>query len=277
MSEVGELLTINDDERVRVIALDRPEALNAFNEDLYDATAEALIEAGAAPDVAVVVLTGRGRAFSAGTDVVEMAARTRDPNGFREGKHGFRGLIDELAGFPKPLLCAVNGLALGIGVTILGYAELVFMSTEARVRCPFSDLAVAPEAASSYLLPLLLGRQQASWMLLSSEWFSAEECKAMGLAWRVTTPDDLMPEALHVARHLAAKPIASLVEIKRTIVAPHHDAIATARGREEKAFSRLLGRPANMEAFVALAERRTPNFAAVDAANPVSVAEHSSD
>jgi enoyl-CoA hydratase/carnithine racemase len=271
------MLTITDKERVRVITLDRPDALNAFNEDLYDATAEALIEAGSASDVAVVVLTGHGRAFSAGTDVVEMAARTTDPETFRAGTHGFPGLIDELVAFPKPLLCAVNGLALGIGVTILGYADLVLMSNEARLRCPFSDLAVAPEAASSYLLPIQLGRQQASWMLLSSEWFSAEECAAMGLAWRVTAPKDLLPETLRVAQQLAAKPIASLVEIKRTITAPHRDAIAAARAREDQAFVRLLGRPANLEAFVALSERRRPDFAAVDAANPVNVTEHWAD
>lgn len=271
------MLTITDDERVRVITLDRPEALNAFNEDLYDATANALAAAGAATDVAVVVLTGRGRAFSAGTDVVEMAARTTDPDSFQPGKHGFPGFIDQLVAFPKPLLCAVNGLALGIGVTLLAYAELVLMSTDAKVRCPFSDLAVAPEAASSYLLPLLLGRQQASWMLLSSEWFSATECETMGLAWRITAPEKLMPDTLRVARQLATKPIASLVEIKRTITAPHRDAIAAARAREDQAFARLLGRAANIEAFVALSEGRPPDFPAVDATNTVNVDEHWAD
>jgi enoyl-CoA hydratase/carnithine racemase len=114
-------------------------------------------------------------------------------------------------------------------------------------------------------------------MLLSSEWFSAQESEAMGLAWRVTPADDLLPETLRVAGHLAAKPIASLVEIKRTITAPHREAIAAARARADKAFARLLGRPANMEAFVALAERRPPDFVAVDVAHPVSVAEHWAD
>src|SRR4051794_36644237 len=153
------MLQVHDEGRVRVLTLDRPDALNAFNEALYDATTEALIAAASAPDVAVVVLTGSGRAFSAGTDVIEMASRTTDPDAFQAGTHGFPGMVDQLAAFPKPLLCAVNGLALGIGATLLGYAELVFMSTEARVRCPFTDLAVAPEAASSYLFPLLVGRQ----------------------------------------------------------------------------------------------------------------------
>jgi enoyl-CoA hydratase/carnithine racemase len=106
----------------------------------------------------------------------------RNQGDFQNGEHGFPGLVDQLVAFPKPLLCAVNGMALGIGGTMLAFADLVFMSTDARVRCPFTDLAVAPEAASSFTFPLLLGRQNATWALLSSEWLSAETCKEMGLA-----------------------------------------------------------------------------------------------
>lgn len=271
------LLRVEDDRRVRLITLDRPEALNAFNEALYDATAGVLIDASASSEVAVVVLTGSGRAFSAGTDVAEMAARTVDPDSFEAGEHGFTGLIDQLTNFPKPLLCAVNGMALGIGATLLAYAELVFMSTDARVRCPFTDLAVAPEAASSYLFPLLLGRQHASWLLMSSEWFSADDCEEMGLAFRVTTPEGLLPETLEFAHRLASKPLASLVETKRTIVAAHRDLIQAARARENLAFRRLMGAPANLEAFAALKERRDPDFAAVDAAKPPDVGLHYAD
>lgn len=271
------MLQISDDGRVRLITLDRPDALNAFNEALYDATTEALAEAGESPDIAVVVLTGSGRAFSAGTDVVEMAARTADPDSVPPGKHGFPGLIDHLTAFPKPLLCAVNGMALGIGATLLGFADLALMSTEARVRCPFTDLAVAPEAASSVLFPQLLGRQRATWMLMSSEWFSAEECREMGLVWKVTAPERLLPDTLEVAHHLAAKSIGSLVETKRTIVSANRDLIEAARLRENKAFARLLGEPANLEAFAALAGRRKPDFASVDAAYPVDVSKHAGD
>ena len=142
------MLKIDDDARVRTITLQRPDALNAFNEALYDATTEALIDAAADSTVAVVVLTGEGRAFCAGTDLLEMAARAVPGNDFQPGKHGFAGLVDQLTDFPKPFICAVNGLGLGIGTTILGYADLVFMSTEARLKCPFTSLGVAPEAAS---------------------------------------------------------------------------------------------------------------------------------
>jgi enoyl-CoA hydratase/carnithine racemase len=272
MREPTGVLQIADapDARIRTITFDRPDALNAFNEALYDATADALIAAAADPDVAVVVLTGHGRAFSTGTDVTEMAARTIDPENFQAGRHGFPGMIDELLCFPKPVLCAVNGLALGVGATMLGLVDLVLMSREARVRCPFTALAVAPEAASSYTFPLLMGRQAASWALMSSEWLSAEECVASGLAWRVCEPEALLDDTMAVARVLASKPIESLVETKRTIVAAHVALIAAARERENNAFARLLGLPANLEAFRAFAERREPDFPAIDREHPYS-------
>ena len=177
-------LQIDDSRRVRTLTLDRPDALNAFNEALYDALAEALIAAADDPAVAVVLLTGSGRAFSAGTDLLEMHARATDPE-FVPGTHGFLGLLDALVAFPKPLICAVNGLGLGIGATILGYADLAFMSTTAKLKCPFTSLGVAPEAASSLLFPQLVGRQNAAWMLLSAEWISAAEAQEMGLVWRL--------------------------------------------------------------------------------------------
>src|SRR4051812_42021196 len=97
--ETAGMLQIDDADRVRRLTLDRPDKLNAFNEALYDATTEALIAAAADPDVAVLLITGNGRAFSTGTDVAEMAARTTGGE-FEEGTHGFPGLIDHLAVFP---------------------------------------------------------------------------------------------------------------------------------------------------------------------------------
>jgi enoyl-CoA hydratase/carnithine racemase len=246
--------------RVRVVTLDRPDALNAFNEALYDAATEELLAAGADPAVAVVVITGEGRAFSAGTDLLEMASRQTDP-AFTPGVHGFPGLIDALIDFPKPLLCAVNGLALGIGATMLALSDLVFMSSAARVRCPFTSLGVVPEAASSFTFPQLLGRQNATWALLSSEWLSADECLQMGLAFRVASPDELMALTLHHAQVLASKPISSLVESKRIIMEPIRQSILDARKREDGGFVKLLGSPANQEALRAFAERREPDFA----------------
>jgi enoyl-CoA hydratase/carnithine racemase len=251
-------LKITDDNRVRTLTLNRPDALNAFNEELYHATAVALNDAATDPEVAVVLLTGAGRAFSAGNDLKEMQKRITDPAFNEQGSH-FTTLIDALTDLPKPLICAVNGVGVGIGTTVLGYADLVFMSTAARLKTPFTSLGVAPEAASSYLLPRLIGRQNAAWLLMSSEWINADEAQRMGLAWKVCEPDDLLPQARRHAEILASRPITSLMAVKQTIMDPTRAEIAAATAREVEHFAALMGAAANAEALAAFAEKRSPN------------------
>jgi enoyl-CoA hydratase/carnithine racemase len=165
-------------------------------------------------------------------------------------------MIDALTELPKPLICAVNGVGVGIGATILGYADLVFMSSTARLKTPFTSLGVAPEAASSYLLPRLMGRQNAAWLLMSSEWVDAADALRMGLAWKVCEPDDLLPEACRHAEILASRPISSLMAVKQTIVEPTRAEIAAATAREIAYFAQLLGAAANADALAAFAEKR---------------------
>lgn len=253
-------LLIADEDRVRTITLNRPDALNAFNEALYDATADALSAAARDPEIAVVTITGAGRAFSAGQDLAEMQARITDPD-FTPGRHGFPGLIDALGSFPKPLICAVNGVGLGIGATILGFADLAFMSSTARLKCPFTSLGVAPEAASSYLLPQLIGRQNAAWLLMSSEWVDAAEALRMNLVWKVCEPDELLVEARRHAEVLAAKPISSLMAVKQTMVEPNRAEVASARAREDAYFAQLMGAQANADALAEFTKGRSGNTA----------------
>ncbi|EHI10967.1 enoyl-CoA hydratase/isomerase family protein [Mycolicibacterium thermoresistibile] len=246
---------ISDVNKVRTLTLDRPEALNAFNEALYDATTVALRDADADPDVSVVLLTGAGRAFSAGNDLVEMQARITDPD-FTPGEHGFPGLMKALLDLRKPLICAVNGVAVGIGTTILGYADLVFMADTARLKCPFTSLGVAPEAGSSYLLPQLMGRQNAAWLLMSSEWVDAEEAQRMGIAWRVCPVDELLAEARRHAELLASRPVASLMAVKHTMVEPIRADVEAAIAREYDQFAELLGGAANADALAEFTGRK---------------------
>jgi enoyl-CoA hydratase/carnithine racemase len=254
------LVLVEDDKRVRTLTLNRPDKLNACSEALLDALGEELVRAASDDAVAAVLLTGAGRAFCVGADLGEMAQRNLDPESVPIGKHGFMGVCRAMADLPKPLVVAVNGMALGAGTTFLGYADLVFMSTEARLKCPFTDLAVAPELGSSFLIPHLVGRQNAAWLLMSSEWVSAAEAKEMGLAWKLCEPTDLLPTARRHAEVLASKPISSLAAIKDTIWAPLRADLAAAQEREIEHFKRLLGGPANTEALAAFAEGRTPDF-----------------
>ncbi|MGW1737830.1 enoyl-CoA hydratase/isomerase family protein [Nocardia sp. NPDC001965] len=248
------ILGIADANRVRTLTLQRPEVLNAFDEALYRAVAEQLRDAAADPEIAVVLLTGSGRAFCSGNDLVEMQAAITGPA--RTGPHGFTVFLDELIAFPKPLVCAVNGAGVGIGATILGFADLSFMASTARLKCPFTDLGVAPEAASSYLLPRSVGRQNAAWMLMSSEWIDAQEALEMGLVWKVCDPGELLARATEYAERLAAEPIASLVAVKRTITEALEEQIRAAVARELEQFDRLVGGAANAEGLREFAGRR---------------------
>ena len=214
----------------RLLTLDRPEALNAFNNALYDAAAEALQAAAEDPTVAVVVITGEGRAFSAGQDLLEMAelaaglggsddgAAGQSPSGDDAPPSGFPGFLDALQSFPKPLIAAVNGLGLGIGFTMLAHCDLVFIAEGARLKTPFTSLGVAPEAASSALFPIRMGWQQAARVLFTSDWISAEEAIEMGIALRLCSPDTLLDETMELAGRIARMPISSLVVTKRLML-----------------------------------------------------------
>ena len=248
------VLNIADDQRVRTLTLNRPESLNAFSEALCDAVRDAVLAAADDPEVAVVVITGAGRAFSAGADLVEMQESIANPQ-TSAGRHGFFEMVDALSAFPKPLICAINGVGVGIGATILGFADLAFMSADAKLKCPFTTLGVAPEAASSYLLPQLVGRQNAAWILMSSEWIGAQEAHTMGLVWKVCEPDELLPETYRHANNLASKPISSLMAVKRTMTSPLQAHVAAAVERETACFAELIGGDANAAALQEFASR----------------------
>jgi enoyl-CoA hydratase/carnithine racemase len=220
-----------------VLTLDRPEALNAFDSALYRAAGAALDEARGDDRVKVAVLTGAGRAFSAGQDLDEMARLAAG----EQIESGFPALLDALQRFDKPLVAAVNGPAVGIGFTMLPHCDLVLAAEGARFRTPFAEMGVPPEAASSYLFPARMGWQRAAEVLFTSPWLDAGEAVACGIALRVVPDGLLMDEALDLAAAIAAAPLPALRAIKATMLAGRADAVAAARAREEAAFARVLG------------------------------------
>jgi enoyl-CoA hydratase/carnithine racemase len=152
------VLRIDDADGVRLITFDRPEALNAFNQTLWVAVKDALVGAAEDPEIRCAVLTGEGRAFTAGQDLTEMAdpSMFTSDDGPRE-EPGYRQLMAVLETFPKPLLAAVNGVGVGIGLTILPHCDIVFIAEGARLKAPFVSLGVTTEASASLLLPATVG------------------------------------------------------------------------------------------------------------------------
>lgn len=253
----GEVLQIDDQDGVRLLTLNRPQALNAFNDDLYDAVRDALNDAAGRTDVAVLVITGTGKGFSAGTDLGELA----QPRKHSDGKpHGFPSFIAAVEAFPKPLIAAVNGISVGIGVTLLPHCDLVVMSTAARLRAPFASLGVTAEAGSTLLLPALIGWQRTAEFLYTAEWIDADTALAWGLTGRLCEPEALLPTAMELATRIARMPVSSLMATKQLLLDARLEAVRAARDRENVAFAKLLGGPANREALAAFRERREPDF-----------------
>lgn len=245
-----------DHERVRTCTLNRPEALNAFNNEQFDLVAEAFLAARDDDTVRVLVLTGAGRAFSAGADLSD-SGRTAPV------KHGFGGMAHVIAEFPKPFIVAINGLGVGIGATICGLADFAFMAESARLRCPFSTLGLVAEAGSTLTFPKLMGRQQAAWMLMSSEWMSSAQCKEMGLVLDVFPDESFADEVDAKARHLASMPPDSLAAAKRLINGPYIERTKAVIDAENAALEELRGGPANAEAVNAFREKREPDFSSL--------------
>jgi enoyl-CoA hydratase/carnithine racemase len=224
---------------VRTIAFNRPEVRNAFDTLMYKEVTTALRAADADEAVGAVVLTGRGSAFTSGQDLAEMAAIATGAAVEGAGQ-GFIGLLECLTECSVPLLAAVNGVAVGLGFTLLAHCDLVLVATEARLRVPFAELGVPAEAASSFLFPATMGWQQAARILLTSDWVGADELASLGLALRTCDPGAVLDETVELAARIAAHPRGATRAITSLMRAARRDAVLDANRREQGAFARLL-------------------------------------
>lgn len=245
-------VTLEDKNGVRVVTMNRPKALNALNAEMMDELAQSFLDAATEDSIKVIVLTGAGRAFSAGADLA-------GPSDYKP-QYGLRGMIEAMIDFPKPFIAAINGLGVGYGATVCGLADTVIMAQSARLRAPFSALGLTAELASTFTFPRLMGRQNASWFLMSAEWMSSQQSKETGLAQSVVPDENLLREALNRAATLAALPLSSLLTTKALIMDPLRDQMKAAMRSENAGLDRLTGGPANKEAVSAFIEKRDPNF-----------------
>lgn len=160
-------------------------------------------------------------------------------------------------------MLAINGFGVGFGTTIIGFADMAFMAESARLRCPFSSLGVVGEAASTYLLPRLMGPQAAAWMLYSSAWFNAEESKEAGLVLDVFADESLQQEVMNRAQAIAANSPVALMRAKELAMGPLREKIRATMDAENKVYAELHGGPENMEAINAFLEKREPDFSKI--------------
>jgi len=242
----AQLVLRTDRDGVRLLTFNRPAKRNAFNQAMWLAVTEALRDAADDDSVRCVVITGSGASFTAGQDLGEMA----DPSVFANGEEpGYRALMPVLEEFRKPLVAAVNGVGVGLGLTILPHCDLVFIADTARLKAPFASLGVTTEASASYLLPVTMGWQRAAELLFTEPWVDAPRAVELGLALRCLPEAELLPHALDVAGRIATFALPSLIATKTLMIAARIDAVRAARAREELEFATLVGAAANTAAL----------------------------
>ena len=251
MSDVA----IGTQDRVLRIEMARPEKKNALTGAMYDAMSDALDAAARDPGVRVALIHGARDCFTAGNDLKDFLERP--PHS--EASPAFR-FIQRIATFPKPLVAAVNGAAVGIGTTLLLHCELVYASPGTRFQLPFVPLGVVPEAGSSVLLPLVAGYQRAAELLLLGRPFGVEKAFAAGLVTEVIPADELLEYAWDAALGVAALPPAAVQQSKALLKKRFAPWLAEAMSEEGALFRERLASPEAKEAMTAFFEKRKPDF-----------------
>jgi len=254
-SESGSEILVHTESGVMTITLNRLERKNSITADMYGAMADALAQAASDAATRVVLLQGHETIFSAGNDIGDFLHKP--PAGPDSPVARF---LHSIATFPKPLVAAVCGPAVGVGTTMLFHCDLVYAGDNAAFSMPFVNLGLVPEAASSLLVPQMLGYHRAAEALLLGEPFMAEAALEVGLVNRVLPPTEVNGYAQSVARKLAAKPSSSLIETKRLMKKGQQQLIRAQMDDEGALFARMLREPAAKEAFGAFMDKRKPDF-----------------
>lgn len=249
-------IEVERDGAVQHIAINRPEKKNALTGDMYTALADAVEQAEADTGIRVMLLHGKGETFTAGNDLQDFLQKPWKG----QAKPPAVRFIHAVAKAKKPIVAAVQGLVVGVGTTILLHCDLVYAATDARFMMPFLNLGIVPEAASTVLLPLLVGRQRASELFMLGSPATAQRAYEMGLVNEVVSPDQLLQTATAAAQALAGKPAAALRACKELMQRPYQAEVDRALREEVEVISERLESPETHEALSAFLEKRKPDF-----------------
>ncbi|OHC69433.1 MAG: enoyl-CoA hydratase [Rhodocyclales bacterium RIFCSPLOWO2_02_FULL_63_24] len=237
------------------LQMTRPEKKNALTGDMYQTMADALARADADPGVRVILISGAGGNFTAGNDLADFLERPP----MDESAPVFR-FIAGFANLQKPFVAAVEGVAIGVGTTMLLHCDLVYAASSARFALPFANLGLTPEAASSLLLPLRTGHARAAEMLMLGEVFSAQLALEVGIVNAVLPDAQVLDHALERCRKLTSQPAASLRLTKQLMKRAQQALIRETMNIEADVFKQRLVSPEAKEAFAAFFEKRKPDF-----------------
>jgi len=250
-----EEVAVSLEDRILTIRLNRPEKKNALTQKMYLAIVEALEELDKNDEARVAYITGVDNIFTSGNDVMDFM--TAPPN---MEDSPVAKLLMKLPMVEKPMVAGVNGIAIGIGTTLLLHCDLAYASESAIFQTPFANLGLCPEAGSSLLMPLLMGHVRASEWLLLGDKLPASTAKEHGIVNDVFADDGFQESALAKVKQLAAQPPGSVRLSKRLMKKFRNEHIAQVMMAEGVEFAKRLTSEEAAEAFSAFAERRKPDF-----------------
>ncbi|MCG6873742.1 MAG: 2-(1,2-epoxy-1,2-dihydrophenyl)acetyl-CoA isomerase PaaG [Betaproteobacteria bacterium] len=260
MSEPSIRLEIADG--YAMVTLNRPERLNSFNPEMHQRLRDALDEVGPREDVRAVLLTGAGRAFCAGQDLSERrtAPDAPPPDLGASLDANFNPLVRRLRALPKPVVCAVNGIAAGAGANVALACDIVLAGRSASFIQAFCKLGLLPDSGGTYFLPRLIGTARALGLALLGDRLSAEEAERMGLIWKCVDDVRLVEDSRALARHFATQPTRGLAAIKQAMQASALNSLDQQLDLERD-LQRELGRTTDYrEGVTAFFEKRSPRF-----------------
>lgn len=245
---------------IAVVTMNRPEKLNAWNDAMMDEFGLAFPALDADPGVAAIVVTGAGRAYCAGADVGALGTRVEE----RASQGEFRNVLnwaDMIRALGTPTICAINGLAVGAGLSSTLSCDIRIASPAARFAMSFVRIGIVPELMSTHLLPQIVGLHAATELMLTGRQFDAEEALRLGLVLRLVEPGRLIDEAVAIGEAIAGSP-PSAIRLTRGLIQanasdPDFEAV---HERERDAIHATLGSPESLEALAAFREKRRPNF-----------------
>ncbi|MEP1442296.1 MAG: crotonase/enoyl-CoA hydratase family protein [Hyphomicrobiales bacterium] len=251
-----DFITIADDENVRTIRFNRADKKNAITQDMYAKMADG-IESASDDGIRAILFLGQPGVFSAGNDIADFLSRGMTDDMSATATVRF---LKALATTGTPLVAAVDGLAIGVGATMLMHCDMVFASEAATLKTPFLNLGVVPEAASSLIAPRIMGQQRAFEMLIMGETFSAERARESGLVNHVTSSDKLEATAMAAVKKLSMLAPGAL-SISRKLLRGDTADITARMDEEFVLFAERLKSDEAREAFAAFMEKRPPRFA----------------
>ena len=250
------VLTEHPAQGVRLLRINRPEARNALNLEVRQALVAELAAAAADANVLAVVITGNDKAFAAGADLREM----RDLGPIELMQRGVHKLWDEIAAFPKPLIAAVNGFALGGGCELALHCDIIIAGESAKFGQPEVKLGLLPGGSGTQRLVRAIGKYKAMLMILSGDVISAREASEMGLVSRVVGDDEVVDNAVALASGIARNGPVAVRLAKEAVLAGQDASLATALSLERKAFWLTFATEDKTEGISAFLEKRPPAF-----------------